>query len=69
MAVMWDGGGTGELGVFYDKAGADDMETICDIFNWALDQLVPSVRGYYGDRTYLLPKSPPAAAEAEEDRP
>ncbi|MBF6368409.1 hypothetical protein IU469_22185 [Nocardia puris] len=56
MAINWDGGGTGELGAFYDKKDAEAMETICDIFNWALDQLAPSERGYYGDRTYEADK-------------
>lgn len=53
MAVNWDQGGTGELGAFYNKSDADDMQTIIDIFNWALDELVPTERGFYGDRTYL----------------
>lgn len=56
MAIHWDGGGTGELGAFYDKRDAAAMETICDIFNWALDQLAPSERGYYGDRAYAADK-------------
>ncbi|MEV4127063.1 hypothetical protein [Nocardia sp. NPDC049707] len=53
MSVLWDHGGTGELGVFYDEESADDMEIICDIFNWALEELAPSERGFYGQRTYL----------------
>ncbi|MFE2994176.1 hypothetical protein ACFXG4_04080 [Nocardia sp. NPDC059246] len=53
MAVNWDNGGVGELGVFYNKSNAAAMQTICDIFNWALGELVPSERGWYGERTYL----------------
>lgn len=52
MAIHWDGGGTGELGVFYDEKAAEAMQTICDIFNWALEQLAPSERNFYGTRTY-----------------
>lgn len=53
MAVMWDGGGTGEIGVFYDEKDADKMELICDVFNWAIEQLAPSEQSFYGERTYL----------------
>ena len=53
MALNWDSGGVGELGSFYSKTDAEAMNTICDIFNWALDQLVPSQRNWYGTRTYL----------------
>lgn len=53
MSVMWDGGGTGELGVFYSRDLAPQMQTICDIFNWALEQLAPSETNWYGTRTYL----------------
>lgn len=52
MSVMWDGGGTGELGVFYSREDAAAMQTICDIFNWAIEQLVPSETDWYGTRTY-----------------
>lgn len=57
MALNWDQGGTGELGAFYDKSDAEAMQTIVDIFNWALNELVPTERGYYGDRTYLEEKN------------
>lgn len=53
MAVHWDNGGTGELGTFYNESDAPAMETICDIFNWALEQLAPSETNFYGTRTYL----------------
>lgn len=53
MAVRWDGGGTGELGTFYREENAAAMETICDIFNWALEQLAPSETDWYGTRTYV----------------
>jgi len=53
MAVNWDNGGVGELGVFYNESDAPAMETICNIFNWALEQLAPSETSYYGERTYL----------------
>src|SRR5881392_12008 len=53
MSVMWDGGGTGELGVFYRRELADDMQMICDLANWAMEQLVPSETWFYGTRTYL----------------
>ena len=52
MAIMWDHGGTGELGVFYDEDDAEIMGLICDVFNWALEELAPSERSYYGSRTY-----------------
>jgi hypothetical protein len=52
MAVLWDAGGVGELGTFYSREDAKAMETICDIFNWALGELVPSAVGWYGQRTY-----------------
>jgi hypothetical protein len=52
MAVSWDGGGTGELGTFYDEEDADKMGLICDVFNWALEQLAPSTQSFYGERTY-----------------
>lgn len=53
MAVSWDNGGIGELGSFYSREMAPDMQTICDIFNWALEQLAPSETNWYGTRTYL----------------
>ena len=52
MAVNWDHGGTGELGTFYGPEFAPQMELICDVFNWALEQLAPSSQGFYGDRNY-----------------
>lgn len=52
LALNWDNGGVGELGTFYNKADAEAMHTICDIFNWALEQLAPSERTYYGGRIY-----------------
>lgn len=58
MSVMWDGGGTGELGVFYEERDAEAMETICDIFNWALEQLAPSETDFYGTRAYLTGEKP-----------
>jgi hypothetical protein len=52
LAVHWDGGGVGELGTFYRREDAETMQTICDIFNWALEELAPSDVGWYGERTY-----------------
>lgn len=52
MAVSWDHGGTGELGTFLGPDMAPDMELICDVFNWALEQLNPSSRSFYGERSY-----------------
>ena len=52
MSILWDHGGTGELGVFYNTDDADVMEFICDVFNHALEQLAPSTRSFYGERTY-----------------
>ena len=53
MAVMWDHGGTGELGTFYYEHDADKMDFICDVFNWAIEQLAPSEQSFYGERIYL----------------
>ena len=52
MAVNWDHGGNGELGVFYRNEDADAMDLICDVFNWAMEQLAPSEQDFYGSRTY-----------------
>jgi hypothetical protein len=52
MAVSWDNGGVGELGTFYHPEDAKAMETIVDIFNWALGELAPSEVGWGGQRTY-----------------
>jgi hypothetical protein len=53
LAMHWDGGGVGELGTFYRREDAEAMQTICDIFNWALEELAPSETDWYGTRTYL----------------
>jgi hypothetical protein len=53
MAVGCDHGGTIEYGAFYDAKDADKMALICDVFNWAIEQLVPSEQDFYGERTYL----------------
>lgn len=58
MSVMWDHGGTGELGVFYREEDAEAMQMICDLANWALEQLAPSETDYYGTRTYLTEQDP-----------
>lgn len=52
LAIMWDGGGTGEIGHFYDEKDSDAAELICDLANWAMEQLVPTTRTYYGEREY-----------------
>jgi hypothetical protein len=52
LAIMWDHGGTGELGTFYNEKDADKMDLICDVFNWAIEQLAPSEQSFYGERTY-----------------
>lgn len=52
LAIMWDGGGTGEIGHFYDEKDAESAELICDLANWAMDQLVLTTRTYYGEREY-----------------
>jgi hypothetical protein len=54
---MWDLGGTDELGVFYREEDAEKMELICDLANWALEQLAPSKQDYYGGRTYRTEKA------------
>lgn len=52
ICVDWDHGGYHELGCLYaGKRSRDDAELICDLVNWALEILVPSERGFYGDRT------------------
>lgn len=53
MVVLWDNGGEDELGYFHDESRGDDLELICDLANWAVEQLVPSETNYYGTRTYL----------------
>jgi hypothetical protein len=51
--VSWDHGGYHEIGWVYEgKTAVADIELICDVFNWALDQLVPSTRSFYGERYY-----------------
>lgn len=52
MAIGWDHGGTDELGVFYRYEDAEAMETIAQIFNWALQQLAPSAQNFWGTREY-----------------
>lgn len=52
LAIMWDQGGTGEIASFYDEKDADAAELICDLANWAMEQLVPTTRTYYGGREY-----------------
>jgi len=52
LAVMWDHGGTDELGVFYEEKDIDKLELICDLANYAMQQLVPTEREYYGGRNY-----------------
>lgn len=53
MAVGCDHGGTIEYGSFYDAKDADKMGLICEVFNWAMEQLVPSEQSFHGERTYL----------------
>jgi hypothetical protein len=53
MAIVWDHGGAGEMGTFYNGKDADKMAFICDVFNWAIEQLAPSEQSFYGERTYL----------------
>lgn len=53
FCVNWDHGGYHEIGCMYDtKTASTDIDLICDVFNWALEQLTPSTQGFYGDRTY-----------------
>ncbi|WP_330253092.1 hypothetical protein OG874_00305 [Nocardia sp. NBC_00565] len=50
MVILWDNGGQDELGHF-DGDHIEDLELICDLVNWAVEQLVPS-ETHYGTRTY-----------------
>lgn len=53
LCVSWDHGGYHEIaGMYAGKTALDDAEMICEVFNWALDQLTPSSQSYYGERTY-----------------
>lgn len=54
MCVSWDAGGYHEIADMYDSSAQAeaDIELICDVFNWALEQLAPSTQNYYGTRTY-----------------
>lgn len=51
--VSWDHGGYHEIGCMYDgKTAVEDIELICEVFNWALEQLNPSTQSFYGERSY-----------------
>lgn len=54
LCVSWDHGGYHEIAGMYSQSGKaqQDLELICDVFNWALDQLAPSSQSFYGERTY-----------------
>lgn len=53
VCVNWDHGGYHEIaGLYAGKRANTTAELICDVFNWALDQLTPSTQSFYGERTY-----------------
>jgi len=37
---------------FHHAKDADKVALICEVFNWAIEQLVPSEQSFYGERTY-----------------
>lgn len=59
LTIVWDNGGDDEFANVYDGFQEDDGELICDLVNYALDQLVPSETNYYGTRTYLADEVEP----------
>jgi len=54
LTIVWDNGGDDEFASVYEGFQDDDPELICELVNWALEQLVPSETNYYGTRTYLV---------------
>lgn len=53
LCVSWDHGGYHEIAGFYSgKSARDDVTMICEVFNWAVEQLTPSAQSFYGERTY-----------------
>lgn len=53
LCVSWDHGGYAEIASMYSgKSAAEDAEMICEVFNWALEQLAPSTQNWYGTREY-----------------
>lgn len=70
LAIMWDSGGEGEIGHFYDEKDSDAAELICDLANWAMEQLVPTTRTYFGEREYQEDESlatPPSEGNVHDN--
>lgn len=53
VCVSWDHGGYHEIGCMYaGSTSLEDAEMLCEVFNWAMEQLTPSTQGWYGTREY-----------------